>query len=266
MLNNIHKLLTGRQLKLTILSLLLTLGVVGEQTKPVLSNQIETASGAMEVEANLPESNHQEPVLSRLRQVREQRNLKKRIAEQSQNRKNAQQSQLDTSNTVNSQVEPRTRFVSSNQLLQNIRTLPEATALFTRTPEPVRAKFPTKDGTYLYGQSPEANQLGQAYILFEQRQGRITGALYMPESEFSCFQGAIEQSGQLAMTVTGSPGEIGVNQVATANQLQIPDYSDEQMISYPYSVALQDYHQINSISANDQRILQMCKEVYSGVD
>ncbi|HYW18291.1 MAG TPA: hypothetical protein VE956_03085 [Nodularia sp. (in: cyanobacteria)] len=183
MLNNMTKFMTAPQLKLPILSLLLTLGVMGEQTKPVLSHQIQTA--------------------------------------------------------------------------------PEATFLVSSIPGSVRANFPTKDGTYLYGQSPEANQIGQAYVLFENRQGKIRGALYMPQSEFSCFQGAIDQSGELAMTVTGSPGEVGVNQVATANQFQIPDYNDDQMISYPYSVALQDYHQLNSISTNDQRILQMCKEIYT---
>ncbi|GAX34488.1 hypothetical protein [Nodularia sp. NIES-3585] len=260
MLNNITKFLTASQLRLPILGLLLTLGVVGEQTKPVLSNQIQTVSRAMKVDTN------QAPVVYRLRQVREQRNIIRRIVTESQNRRNSQQSQLDTSNTDNTQIQSRARFVSSSKLLHSIRTTPEAYSLFTRTPGSASAKFPKKDGTYLYGESPKANQIGQAYVLFEKRQGKITGALYMPQSEFSCFQGAMEQPGQLAMTVTSSPGEVGVNQLATANQLQIPNYSDDQMISYAYSVGLQNYHQLNSISNNDQRILQMCKEVYSGVD
>ena len=80
MLNNITKFLTARQWRFPILVLLLTLGVVGEQTKPVWSNQIETASGAMEVDANFAESSNQAPVLSRLRQVREQRNLIQKMA------------------------------------------------------------------------------------------------------------------------------------------------------------------------------------------
>ncbi|AHJ28098.1 hypothetical protein PN465_21255 [Nodularia spumigena CS-584] len=265
MLNNITKFLTARQWRFPILVLLLTLGVVGEQTKPVWSNQIETASGAMEVDANFAESSNQAPVLSRLRQVREQRNLIQKMAAERQNSQNPQQSPPDSLNTDNSQVQQRSRFVSSAKLLNNINTAPQPTSLFTR-PESVRANFPTKDGTYLYGQSPVANQIGQAYVLFENRDGRITGALYMPQSEFSCFQGAIDQSGELAMTVTTSPGEVGTNQLATGNQFQIPSYSDDQMVSYPYSVALQDYHQLNSISTNDQRILEMCKEVYSGAN
>ncbi|TVP64098.1 MAG: hypothetical protein EA343_06140 [Nodularia sp. (in: Bacteria)] len=266
MLNNITKFLTALQLRLPILGLLLALGVVGEQTKPVWSNQIQIGSGVMEVDANFAESSDQAPVLSRLRQVREQRNLIRRIVAESQNRKNSQQSQLDTSNTDNTQIQSRSRFVSSSKLLHSIRSTPEAYSLFTRTPGSASTNFPKKDGTYLYGESPKANQIGQAYVLFEKRQGKITGALYMPQSEFSCFQGAMEESGELAMTVTSSPGEVGTNQLATANQLQIPNYSDNQMISYPHSVGLQNYHQLNSISANDQSILQKCKEVYSGVD
>ncbi|MEA5514036.1 hypothetical protein [Nodularia sp. UHCC 0506] len=263
MLTNITKFLTARQLRLPILGLLLTLGVVGETIKPVLSNQIQTASTSMTLDANFTDSTNQTSVLSRLRQVKNQRNLIRRLAARGQNENHVQHSQLETFNTDNSQVTRRTKLVSSAQLLRNIRNTPATTALVTRTPGSARANFPKKDGIYLYGESLQANQLGQAYVLFENRQGRVTGALYMAQSEFSCFQGAIDKSGELAMTVTTSPGEVGVNQLATANQFQIPSYTDDQMISYPYSVALQDYHQLNSISTNDQRILQMCKEVYS---
>lgn len=263
MLNNITKFLTARRLRFPILGLLLTLGVVGEQTKPVLSNQMLAASTSIAIDANVAESTHQAPVVSRLRQIQQQRNLIRRITAESKNRNNPPQSQLEVLNTDNIEVQQRSRLVSSTQLLRNIRTAPESTALVPRIPGSARAKFPEKDGTYLYGESPEANQIGQAYVLFEKRQGRITGALYMPQSEFSCFQGAIDKSGELAMTVTTSPGEVGGNQLATANQFQIPSYTDDQMISYPYSVGLQNYHQLDSISANDQRILQMCKGVYT---
>ena len=47
-------------------------------------------------------------------------------------------------------------------------------------------------------------------------------------------------------------------EVATANRL--PDFSGDEPVTYAYSVALQDYHQLNSISANDRRILQMCSQ------
>ena len=264
MLTNITTFLTARRLRLPILGLLLTLGVVGEQTRPVLSNQLQTASNSITLDGDFAESGDQTPVLTRLRQVQEQRNLIRGIAVEEQSENNIQQSEVETSNTDSNEVTRRSKLVSSSQLLRNIRNTPEVPALVTRIPGSTRARanFPQKDGTYLYGDSPQANQIGQSYILFENRQGRITGALYMPQSNFSCFQGAINPSGELAMTVTTSPGDVGINQLATANQFQLPSYSDDQMITYPYSVGLQDYHPINSISTNDERILQSCKAIY----
>ncbi|MBW4558862.1 MAG: hypothetical protein KME59_23665 [Trichormus sp. ATA11-4-KO1] len=270
MLNNIAKFFLARQLRLPILGLLLTLGFVGEQTKLALSNQIPTASTSTTLATNFAGSvnESQTPLLSRLRQVREQRSLLRRIAVDSQIRDNTQQQQFTTLNTVPSQG--RSKLVSSANLSKNVKTSPKTTALVTgsqgstnSTRVGPRANFPTKDGIYLYGQSPKANQIGQGYVVFQKQQGRVTGALYMPQSEFSCFQGTIDQSGELAMTVAGSPGETGTNQIATANQL--PNFSDDQMMSYAYSVALQDYHQLKTISTNDKRILQMCNESATAV-
>ena len=47
-------------------------------------------------------------------------------------------------------------------------------------------------------------------------------------------------------------------QVATASDSS-PIGDGYNPIAYPYSVALQDYHQLASVSANDQRILETCK-------
>jgi hypothetical protein len=122
-----------------------------------------------------------------------------------------------------------------------------------------KVNLPQKDGIYLYGQSPQPDQLGQGYVLFQKRQGRLIGALYMPRSEFSCFQGTLEPSGELAMTVTGSPEAGGIREVATTSR--IPSFNEDQAMSYSYSVALKDYHKINAISASDRRILQMCNQL-----
>lgn len=120
-----------------------------------------------------------------------------------------------------------------------------------------RFSLPKRDGIYLFGQSPEPNQLGQGYVLFQKQQGKLVGALYMPNSEFSCFQGTIDKSGELAMTVTGTPDAGASPDVATTST--IPQLSDDEPMTYAYTVTLQDYHPINSISANDRRILQMCR-------
>lgn len=111
-----------------------------------------------------------------------------------------------------------------------------------------------EDGVFLYGQSPEPDQLGAGYMVFESFQNYVVGALYMPYSSFDCFQGQLS-NGELAMTITNS-------------------YTQE---SYPYAVALQSteaiasasggasplqlegFHQLEAPSENDLNILATCK-------
>ncbi len=130
-----------------------------------------------------------------------------------------------------------------------------------------KGKLPEKDGIYLYGQSPEPEQIGQEYMVFEVHQDKVIGAFYLPQSEFSCFHGTL-QSGKLAVMVADSPDldthpspVAGQNQqvAAASNRPLLGSYSPT---SYPYSVALQNYHQLTSVSANDQRILRTCKNNY----
>ncbi|MCP6760906.1 MAG: hypothetical protein NHB32_19660 [Fischerella sp. CENA71] len=120
-----------------------------------------------------------------------------------------------------------------------------------------KSKFPKQDGVYLYGQSPKPGQLGQGYIVFEKRQNKIIGALYMPSSEYSCFNGTLNSSGELAMTVRGYVGEISPSEIANRNGL--PQRSDEEPNIYGHSVELQDYYQVNSITGSDRQILKTCK-------
>lgn len=125
------------------------------------------------------------------------------------------------------------------------------------TPELSGANIPQKDGIYLYGESPKPSQLGQGYIVFEKQQGKVSGALYMPHSEFSCFNGTLDSRGELAMTVMSYPGDKAQTRVATASSE--PRLMDDDIpTTYDHSVGLQNYHQLNA-SASDRRILQMCK-------
>ncbi|AFY36020.1 hypothetical protein [Calothrix sp. PCC 7507] len=225
MLNNIFRFNSLQKLSIPVVGLLLTLGIVGEQTRPVLSEQIEKVPTSTALVQNY-QDNSGTTLLTRLREVRTQRN-QRWVASQ--------------------ETRPKTTIVA----IANQKSAKE-------TATAPRANFPKQDGVYLYGQSLQPNQLGQGYIVFEKRQDTVKGALYMPSSEFSCFQGTLDKSGELAMTVMGSPDEGGLTQVATSNRL--PRINDDEATNYAYSVALQDYHQLKSISANDRRILQMCNQ------
>ena len=125
-----------------------------------------------------------------------------------------------------------------------------------------KIQFPEEDGIYLYGESLTPNQLGQGYIIFQKQQDKIIGALYFPQSEFTCFQGSLAKSGKLAMMVRTLPGEVGTIEVATTST--IPKINENEFTTYPYSVTLEDYHRLSSVSSNDREILQICQQGSDG--
>ncbi len=139
-----------------------------------------------------------------------------------------------------------------------------------------KGKLPQKDGIYLYGQSPEPQQIGQEYIVIEVNKGRAVGAFYLPHSEFNCFNGTI-QAGKLALLLANGPETeaypetLGSNVnsqqedvVAAIGDRPIGENGSNE-ISTPYSVALQNYHQLSSVSNSDKQILAACKSNYQGI-
>lgn len=122
---------------------------------------------------------------------------------------------------------------------------------------PPEKKNPEGNEIYLYGQSSEPGEVGQAYTVFEVGQQFVIGAFYMPSSSFDCFYGNI-QSDHLAVTIVNSYDQT----------------------SYPYSIAMDTsariagnspvktemglvgFYPIARVSENDQRILGICKQNY----
>ena len=233
MLNNLHQFLSPRQwgISLAGLGLLLGLGFLGKQTQVVSVKDSPLSSAQIQKTSD-------NSLLSQLRRVREQRS-----------QLNAASGDRGLFGHKSGKILPTTTALvpDSQGATKDAGVLP-------------KADFPEKDGIYLYGQSPKSNQLGQGYIIFKKQQDKVTGALFMPHSEFNCFQGTLNPSGELAMTVNSSSNEASTtqsNQVAASNRL--PQVSEDELSSYPYSLALQDFYHLNSITASDRRTLQMCK-------
>lgn len=140
---------------------------------------------------------------------------------------------------------------------------------------PLAADFVTENitlptsGTYLYGQAPVAGQLGQEYMVFEVLQGRVVGAFYMPSSEFSCFQGTLNNN-QMNVTVANSyDNSAFIHQIAQGQQDQrlaaaggMNLLNAIDSLTYPHEVELENYHRISDVSANDQRLLASCQAKY----
>lgn len=114
------------------------------------------------------------------------------------------------------------------------------------------------DGVYLYGQSPEPEQLGQAYFVFEVRGGELIGAFYMPRSSFDCVYGSVKPQ-QLALMVVNS-----YDRTAYSYSLQRQDYTVASASDNPTSlnIGLEGFHPISTVSDNDRRVLGMCADNY----
>jgi hypothetical protein len=114
------------------------------------------------------------------------------------------------------------------------------------------------DGIYLYGQSPDPEQIGSAYMIFESQNDRVVGAFYMPHSSFDCFYGSAE-SNQLALTVIDSYEE-------TAHPFSVALHQSSDVASSIGGaiapVSLEGFHLIEAISDNDMRILDVCQTMH----
>lgn len=272
MFNRINKLFPPRQLRIPLVGLLLLSGVVAVGgIRPVVSSQLEYLSTLTNLGSNNQVETHtwlqRNPTSNQESTPKKQARLRRALARSVASSKVAD-SRIETytwlqRNSLEQPVPHRQGSAVQNYvqrssaiLVNKLKAGRNRTLVATQTLAEPRTKFPTQNGVYLYGQSPKANQLGQGYIIFEKQQDSLVGALYMPSSEFSCFNGTLSQSGKLAMTVTGYPGDESRSQLATSN---LTNFSEDGPALYSHSVALNEYHQLNSISPNDRQILQTCK-------
>ncbi|MGI0493731.1 hypothetical protein ACN4EG_18270 [Alkalinema pantanalense CENA528] len=131
----------------------------------------------------------------------------------------------------------------------------KAPALVPAVVSPAVSSAPLSDGVYLYGESAQPEVLGKAYFVFEVKQGKVLGALYMPSSSFDCAYGQF-QANQLALTVRGAyepaatPFEIALDRTSVVASNGNPAQAE---------IGLQGFQRLEKVSENDHRILEMCK-------
>ena len=125
------------------------------------------------------------------------------------------------------------------------------------------------DGTYLYGQTSQPGQIGQEYVVFEARQGKVVGAMYMPSSEYACFYGTLNSKQMNLMVVNphnqtafshSIAREQATQMAAVGGQINIENTYDS--LTYPHSVGLDGYLPINQVGDNDKQILSTCLSNY----
>ena len=233
MLNYISKLITSSQLKFPLTGLIISVGVLGIVYS---SQQHQKLLSPAALSTNYISHNHQNEINSGY-------SIRSQLGE-------IKQDKVEKSQVYNS---ANSYKLSPDKLTKNTTKLSTNTIKSGRKE---KLQFPEQDGIYLYGKSEEG------YIVFQKRQNQIIGALYFPQSEFTCFQGSLAKSGKLAMMVRTLPGEVGTIEVATTST--IPKINENEFTTYPYSVTLEDYHRLSYVSSNDREILQICQQGSDG--
>ncbi|AFZ16281.1 hypothetical protein [Allocoleopsis franciscana] len=156
---------------------------------------------------------------------------------------------------------PSVKWNKWNRKAQEFRKLPIA-----QVPNPTSSM---PDGTYLYGQTSQPGQIGNEYVVFEARQGKVVGAMYMPSSEYACFYGTLN-SKQMNLTVVNPHNQTAFSHsiareqtaqmAAAGGQINIENAYDS--LTYPHSVGLDGYLPINQVGDNDKQILSTCLSNY----
>lgn len=135
-------------------------------------------------------------------------------------------------------------------LIASLAAIATPTVLFAAP-----ANVPLADGIYLFGQSPKPEEIGKEYLVFRVRQGKMTGAIFAPQSEFSCFTGTIDPR-QVNLAIV-DPYENEVYRHSIDLTPPAPVASGRPVVQRP---SLEGYYSIETIGDNDRRMLQTCLE------
>lgn len=93
------------------------------------------------------------------------------------------------------------------------------------------------NGVYLYGNSPQPDQLDRNYVVFERHNGRVVGAFYSPQSEFTCFAGNLQ-----------------------GTRLEVEALAPEAAETQAVKTQLATLYPLQQVSVNDQRMLTTCRQ------
>ena len=141
--------------------------------------------------------------------------------------------------------------------LATLFSLPGATVEPQRRsdlPENFSNYSPLADGTYLYGQSDKPEQIGQEYLVFQVQRGKVIGAIYLPQSEFSCFSGTISDRAMKLSIIDPHDNMVYPYMIALQERSSVATVSG-QLVS---TVGLEGYQQLPQLSNLDRHILGIC--------
>jgi hypothetical protein len=106
-----------------------------------------------------------------------------------------------------------------------------------------------QDRVFLYGEANTANQVGKGYLIFQRSGQQIVGAMYSPQSEYTCFTGQLT-----ATNINLQPFDTGVQTASNQDSTQAA-----------IQVALPSLHQLSQVGSADRQVLASCQKEASAL-
>lgn len=126
-------------------------------------------------------------------------------------------------------------------------SLAVATRLDTVTPT-------LSEGTHVYGSVPQAQQIGETYMVFEVQGDRVVGGFYQPHSSFDCFYGDVDRD-RLALNIIDSyRNDTYAYNIALTSEAVVADGQPTAPVT-----SLQGFHELEHPSHTSQRVLETCQ-------
>ena len=134
----------------------------------------------------------------------------------------------------------------------------ERSVVAAALPESPQAGAPrVASGVYVFGDTPEPNQLGHEYMVLQVDGNDVMGAFYQPASEFSCFSGNVTPD-QLTLQVQETyGGELSSYSVPLYLNNQVA--ASEFVMPYENALGLQGTYRMDGVDEISQRILDICR-------
>lgn len=120
--------------------------------------------------------------------------------------------------------------------------------------DPVNAIL--NNGIYFYGKSPERDKLGVEYLIFKVQNNQLIGTFYMPQSEFSCFSGQVEQDKISLAIMDTYDNSIYPYSIALENQSPLAS-EGENLVR---NLGLSGFNQIEKYNEQDLELLNICEK------
>jgi hypothetical protein len=160
---------------------------------------------------------------------------------------------ISTTDQSSSLVGKRKTIAANNRIkaVERNTNTPKRSSFFAGKKKMVAANSNGRliaNGTFLYGESNQPGRLNSEYVVFENKSGRVFGAVFLANSEFSCFHGKLRSS-QLNMMVVDT----------------------DSNAAHPYAVNLEtgykktssaEYKAVKKIGRTELRLLESCRSMY----